>query len=294
MNGYSGDGEIATSANLRSPTYLSYAPLGGSLGGLLVADQGNNRVIRIDLSSGIISTVAGSGNQSGYAGDGASAIGASLSLPYHAIYGPDGCIYIADQGNSVIRRVDTQGTISTFAGSSGSGMSGDGGLASLARLDHPYALAFHKDTLYIVDSYNCRIRMVSLSTGIINTYAGSSCGLSALQLNYPSFIIFDSLGNAFVSDQGNNRVQRIDASGSVSTYIGTGLASDGFGSVHAPRYFMMYFLVPAGLIVNQLVTPLPSKDNHELLLCLNCPLVAKHSSSNCLPSSLSLRHIADS
>ena len=108
---FSGDGGPASSASLFRPNMISYDPSGG----LLIPDSSNNRIRRVDLASGVITTIAGNGLPL-YAGDGGLAMSASLSFPYHAVYGHDGCLYISDSGNHVIRKVDAQGIITTFAG----------------------------------------------------------------------------------------------------------------------------------------------------------------------------------
>jgi hypothetical protein len=112
--GFSGDGGPADLAKFYSrfeSLPLSYDPSGG----ILIADVNNNRVRRVDLTSNIINTIAGDGTY-GFTGDGGLATSASLSEPRHALYGPDGCLYIADYGNYVVRKVNAQGIISTIAG----------------------------------------------------------------------------------------------------------------------------------------------------------------------------------
>ena len=113
--GYSGDGQLATSAMLNlyfyQPFYLTYDPSVA----IIIADTSNHRIRRVDLATGIITTVAGKGT-AGYGGDGGLAIYASINQPSQAIYGPDGCLYISDYLNHRIRKVDTQGYISTIAG----------------------------------------------------------------------------------------------------------------------------------------------------------------------------------
>ena len=111
LNAFSGDGGPATSASLHQVSFMTYDPTGG----LVVPDSGNNRIRRVDLTSGLITTLAGNG-LAAYAGDGGLATSASLNYPIHAVYGPDGCLYISDSNSCVIRKVDAQGIISTFAG----------------------------------------------------------------------------------------------------------------------------------------------------------------------------------
>lgn len=112
--GYSGDGSWAIQAELSSPFFISYDPSGG----LLIPDSFNFRVRRVDLSTGIITTIAGNGIE-GYSGDGGLATSASLANPTHALYAPDGSLYIADSYNFVVRKVDSLGYISTIVGTGG-------------------------------------------------------------------------------------------------------------------------------------------------------------------------------
>src|SRR6185369_16732720 len=119
--------------------------------------------------NGIISTVAGSG-QSGYSGDGGSATAASLRNPWDVAVASDGTIYIADAFNYRIRRVTPSGVISTYAGTGQSGFTGDGGLATQARLFTPSMLALdNANNLFINDSSNYRIRVVAYPSGVIDT-----------------------------------------------------------------------------------------------------------------------------
>ena len=109
--GTNGDGGPASSAQFKTPMFISYDPSGA----ILITDAFSSRVRRVDLVSSIITTIAGNGFFA-YSGDGGLATSASLNQPSHALYGSDGCTYIADTGNNVIRKVDAQGVISTFVG----------------------------------------------------------------------------------------------------------------------------------------------------------------------------------
>jgi streptogramin lyase len=239
--GYSGDGGPATEARLHSPHSVDV----DASGNLIIGDPRNNRVRMVDAASGTITTVAGTGDM-GYSGDGGPATEAWLSEPKVAVVGPDNAVYIADYGNSVIRRVDrSSGTITTFAGNGRARASGDGGPALAAGMA-PRSIAFDRDgNLLVVDREADSIRLVDMQTGIITTVAGSGpcpsegpeCyggdGSPALeaQLNNPRGVGVDAAGNLYIADSDNNRVRRVAAdSGLISTVAGTGeLGSRGDG-----------------------------------------------------------------
>ena len=167
LRGFSGDGGPAAQAQLAGPNGIAV----DANGVLYIADFNNNRVRKV--VNGIISTVAGSG-QSGYGGDGGAATAAALRNPWDVAVGRDGTLYIADAFNYRIRRVTPSGVISTYAGTGGSGFSGDGGLATQARLYTPSMLAIDgANNLFISDSANYRIRVVAYPSGVIDTVAGT-------------------------------------------------------------------------------------------------------------------------
>jgi|GEM_PF-5681880 len=134
--GYSGDGAAAALAAVNLPMDVAFD--GG--GNLYIADTDNNRVRRVDAVTGIITTVAGDGQQ-GYAGDGGAAVNAQLSLPAGIAVDATGNIFIADTGNNVVRKVNAQtGIITTVAGNEAAGYQGDNGLATAAELNQPAAM----------------------------------------------------------------------------------------------------------------------------------------------------------
>src|SRR5439155_15012169 len=166
--GYGGDGGPAAQAQLRSPRGIAVA----SDGSLYIADTLNDRIRRV-TPVGNISTVAGSGTR-GYSGDTGPATQAQLSLPHRIALGPEGSLYIADTGNHRIRRVGTDGLITTVAGLGSAGFSGDGGPGAQASLNSAEGVAVGPDgTLYIADTGNNRVRRVT-ADGIITTVAGKS------------------------------------------------------------------------------------------------------------------------
>lgn len=165
--GYSGDGGPAKSAKLDLPEGLAV----DARGNVFFADLSNNRIRKID-STGKITTIAGNGTF-GYTGDGGSAEKASLGSPEAVFVDPSGNLYIADNGNFVIRKVDTAGIIHTVAGNHTPGFSGDGGPAIAAQIGAPAGVvADVSGNFYFADSNNRRIRKVD-PAGIITTFAGN-------------------------------------------------------------------------------------------------------------------------
>jgi DNA-binding beta-propeller fold protein YncE len=156
--GYAGDNGPAASCLLKSPYRVR---LDEATGNVYVCDTGNHAVRRID-PGGTILTIAGTG-VAGFNGDGGPAAVAQLSTPLDARVGPDGLLYIADSNNHRVRRVDTDGTIHTVAGSGTAGYSGDGGSALEARLNGPIALAFDAaGNLFVADTHNSVVRKIVL------------------------------------------------------------------------------------------------------------------------------------
>jgi len=178
-----------------------------------------------------ISTLVGTG-VSGYSGDGGPAGSAELNSPYGVSVDASGNVYIADTQNSVIRKVDSTGKITTIAGNGTLGYGGDGGPATSATLWDPYrVVADHTGNVYIADYNNNRIRKVD-TTGKITTIAGTGTagyngdGIPATtaQLNLPGAVAVDGNGNLYVVDTWNNRIRKIDTSGTINTIAGTGFA----------------------------------------------------------------------
>jgi uncharacterized protein (TIGR03437 family) len=156
VDGYSGDGGLATSASLAYPVGVAV----DAYGNIYVADGDNNRIRKI-TQDGMIHTVAGNG-QGGYSGDGGPAVDASLNTPEDVAVDLAGNIYIADAGNNRVRKVDPAGTITTTAGTGTDGYSGDDGPSTQAMLSFPWGLTLDPSgTLYIADRVNNRIRAIS-------------------------------------------------------------------------------------------------------------------------------------
>ena len=218
LRGFSGDGGPAAQAQVAGPTGIAV----DANGALYIADFNNNRVRKV--VNGIISTVAGSG-QSGYNGDGGSATAASLRNPWDVAVASDGTMYIADAFNYRIRRVTPSGVISTYAGTGLSGFTGDGGLATQARLFTPSMLALDgANNLFINDNGNNRIRVVAYPSGVIDTVAGNGQSgdsgdggpARAASFSSPTGVSIDPTGaHLFVSAKDDLRVRIVSFNGVV-------------------------------------------------------------------------------
>ncbi len=223
IGGYIGDGVPATEANIRNPSGIV---LDGA-GNLYITDIVNQRIRKVD-PAGTISTIAGGGLTS--PGEGGPATEASLNLPYDISMDGTGNIYIADRNNHRIRKVNLSGIISTVAGNGERGFSSDDSLATDTSLSSPSGVFVDgAGNIYIADASNNRIRKVTPS-GIISTVAGngerdfSGDGGPATDasLNFPFGVATDGNGNIYIADRSNNRIRKVDASGTISTVAGNG------------------------------------------------------------------------
>ena len=218
-----GDGGAATSADLNSPYGVSL----DSIGNVYIADTGNNRVRKVTVSTGIITTIAGTG-VAGYSGDGGSATAANIYNPLEIFVDSNGIdyltqlsririllillgdVYIPEFGSNRVRKVAaSSGIISLIAGSGGTGSySGDGGAATAATLYSPFGVTIDSSgNVYIGDTYNLRVRKVTISTGVIATYAGSGCttdcayndggAATSAFLYYPAGVALDASGSTY-------------------------------------------------------------------------------------------------
>jgi trimeric autotransporter adhesin len=221
---FSGDGGPALAAGMDT----SYDVALDGAGNLYIAAYGNSRVLKVN-SAGTLTTFAGTGlNVLG--GDGGAATAAGIGGPTAVAADASGNVYIADYTFGVVRRVSSDGIITTIAGTGVPGYSGDNGLATSAQLGGPVALVVAGDgTIYIADYPNNRVRAMSPG-GTIRTVAGTGVagysgdgGLAtSAQLNGPSGLSLDGSGNLYIADSNNYRVRRVTSGGVVSTVAGTG------------------------------------------------------------------------
>lgn len=232
--GFTGDSGPASAAELNNPQGVAV----DALGNLYIADTGNSRIRRVDRR-GLITTFAGTGEH-GFSGDGGPATAAALDGPYGLDVDAAGNVFVADSGNFRIRRIDPTGTITTVAGDGYPGFAGDGGPAVRAALAYVTDVAVDDaGRLYISDTNNNRIRLVD-RRGVIITIAGTGqFGFSGdggpganAALNGPTSVAVDPAGAVYVADVGNHRIRRIDPSGRISTFAGTG--EDGYGGDGGP------------------------------------------------------------
>ncbi|MBV8833468.1 MAG: hypothetical protein JO108_30085 [Acidobacteriaceae bacterium] len=219
--GYSGDGGPATSATLTGPRGLA---VDGS-GNVLICDAGNNVIREVKISSGVITTVAGTASSSGgFSGDGGPAVNAQLKGPYGIVVNASGDLFISDTGNARIRKVGNVGgqltsasVITTYAGTGQVGFAGDGGAAAAAQFNQPIGLAVDSaGNLYIADELNYVVREITASSGNINTvagnhtpgYSGDGGPATSASLFDPLGLAVDSHGDIYVSEIGNNTLVR--------------------------------------------------------------------------------------
>src|SRR5436190_864616 len=214
VRGYSGDGGAATSARLNEP----YGVGVDGAGNIYIADTVNQVIRKVVRSTGVITTVAGSGVK-GFSGDGGPATSASLSDPLAVAADGSGNLYISDQLNNRIRKVTPAGTITTFAGTGAAGYNGDGIAATQAQLHSPYMAAVDAaGNLYIPDYFNYRIRKVTASTGLISTVAGIGVSggdgdggpATRAYISDPTGVTIDGAGNLFLVDQATFRIRMVE------------------------------------------------------------------------------------
>jgi hypothetical protein len=226
---FSGDGGLATSANIHFPQALTV----DASGNVIIADAANMRIRYVTATNNIITTAAGTGNQ-GYSGDGDDATDAKIWNPYGVATDAAGNIYFADSQNNAIRKITlSTGVITTIAGlgPDNAGFSGDNGPATSAKLDMPLGIAIDSDgAIYIADNGNARVRKVSLN-GTITTIAGTGAtgysgdGAAATSATFNSMkgIAVDVDKNVYICDAGNNVIRKITvANGNIQTIAGTG------------------------------------------------------------------------
>ena len=256
--GYSGDGGLATSAALNYPAGVAV----GTSGTLWIADSNNNVIRMVTSSDKIITTFAGK-YFGGYSGDHGPATNAQLSYPQGVAVDIHSNVYIADSANHVIRLVVyATGIITTLVGNGNSDYSGDGGPATGSSLNFPRGVSVGTSgALWIADSRNNVIRMVSSSSKIITTYAGSAVGYpnggysgddgpaTNAQLDYPAGLYVDSLDNVWIADSNNGAIRLVTNSTKIIT---TFAGSPSYYSVDIGDFgpaTSAHLIVPSGVCV---------------------------------------------
>ncbi|AKT39594.1 RHS repeat-associated core domain-containing protein [Chondromyces crocatus] len=228
VSGGAGDGGPALQAQVQAPRGLAL----GADGSVYIAEQGGHRVRKI-AADGTITTVAGSGT-AGFSGDGGPATQAQLRNPLSVAVTEDGTLFIADTQNHRIRRVGPDGTITTVAGTGTAGFSGDGGLATAARLGSPRGVVVARDGgLFVVDHDNHRIRQVD-RRGRITTFAGTGIAgttgdggpARAARLRNPTAAVLDAEGTLHVADSTGYLIRSITPDGVIQPVAGTGSCCD--------------------------------------------------------------------
>jgi sugar lactone lactonase YvrE len=244
IQGFAGDGGLATSAELAMPSGVAV----DGAGNIYIADSANWRIRKVS-PSGVITTVAGGGGSAfwfggGAPGDGGPATSATLSNPQGVAVDAAGNLYIADSQDYAIRMVNVSGTINTVAGNGSPGSSGDGGPATSAQIGYVAGLTVDAGgNIYIGDHDNNRVRKIT-PNGIITTVAGNgSNGFSGdggpatdAQFSGPQGVSVDRVGNLYLGDWGNQRIRKVTPSGTVTTVAGNGtpgFAGDGGPATNA-------------------------------------------------------------
>lgn len=237
--GFFGDGELATKAMLNGPEGVFV----DGHGNIYIADSFNHRIRRVDAKTGIIETIAGNG-EIGYSGDNGNACHAKLNHPAGVVVDSKGNVYFNDYANNRIRKINTEGYISSFAGTGEYGYSGDSGPAEEAKINDVYGLAIDRqDNLYFIDSLNFAVRKVDAATGIISTVVGKGnpgpivefeeIGKSYLagQVHLkgsagekvPHAVEVDMIGNVFIGETAVNRIRIVDSvKNQIYTIVGIG------------------------------------------------------------------------
>ncbi len=211
LAGYSGDNGPATAAQLTKPTSVTV----DADGNLYIADTGNNRIRRIGTND-VITTIAGTGVP-GYSGDNGPATAAQLAKPGGVAVDTAGTVYIADNDNNRVRRIGTDGVITTIAGTGVPGYSGDNGPATAAELANPGSVTTAADgRIYIADTDNNRVRRIG-TDGVITTiagtgvpgYSGDNGPATAARLCDPNGLGLDVAGHLYITDNCNDRIRRV-------------------------------------------------------------------------------------
>jgi trimeric autotransporter adhesin len=221
---YAGDGGLATAASINSPSSIYV----DKTNNLYIADANNHRIRKVTMSTGIITTIAGTGAQ-GYTGDGGPATAATFTAPISVNGDTLGNLYLTSAASAVVRKINTSGTISTIAGRSFSGFSGDGGAATLATLGAaPLVFVDSGHIVLVADPFNQRIRRINPADNRINTIIGAGPSPSGddgpatdARLYNPTGLCFFKNNNMIITER--HRIRLVEAnSGYITTLVGDG------------------------------------------------------------------------
>jgi hypothetical protein len=265
--GYSGDGGQAINTMIGKAISIAL----DAAGNLYFADSDNNRIRRVDVFTGIITTVAGTGAAAD-SGDGGPAVHAGVSRPTGIAVDTAGDLYFSSSWSRVRKLTVRTGTIETIAGQPVNGFSGDNGPAAAALFWDPIPSAVNRTgDIYIADYENSRVRIVTSKTGTVNTFAGSGAcqtgvapfGITVCQggfagdggparnamLNYAASVALDAACNVYIADTINHRIRLVDAStGLIYTIAGNGV--NGFSGDGGPA-LAAEISFPTGIAVDR-------------------------------------------
>jgi uncharacterized protein (TIGR03437 family) len=248
--GFTGDGGPATAALIYSP----YGLATDAAGNLYFSDTLNHTIRKV-ATNGTITKIAGTGLKS-FSGDGGDPLLATMNQPTGIVVDPAGNVLFSDSLNFRIRKIGTDGTISTFAGIGNPNSQGDGGPALSAGINQPGGLALDSaGNLYVVDTIGQRVRKIT-TDGTITTIAGTGIiGFSGdggpatlAQLSYPRGVYVDAAGTVFIADTFNNRIRAVTEDGKIQTIAGNGAFGDSADGVSATDAALRYprAVVPNG------------------------------------------------
>lgn len=278
----------AMEAAFNHPTNLKFHPDDDNL--LYIAAWHNSRIETLDLRTGDLAFVAGNGDRF-YGGDDGPASDAILDLPSGIVFDDDGSLFLSDTANQIVRKIDPEGTISTFAGVAPPGLlpngqtdrrygwEGDGGDALSAKFNFGWGQRGYPGgrierfdrTIYMADTYNFVIRKVNIDTkivehvagqGLISGYDGDGGPAATAILGFPTDLAADGDGNLYIADTFNNCIRKIDTSGNISAVVGVcgepGMDGDGGLAIEA------HLLQPFGVEVAGDLLYVADTENHTI------------------------------
>ena len=249
VQGFSGDSGLATFAKINTPQAVAL----DTSGNIFFTDHENNRIRKINASTGVITTIAGTGILAS-TGSGGAATNASLGNPLDICFDKQQNLYVAEHYSGRVRKISPSGIITDFAGNgiAGMGYGGDGGRADTTKIGNPGSVCVDSSgNVFIADLVNALILKVN-TTGIISTYAGNSAGYlyngdeipATSAYISPVRINFDMLGNLFIAEYFNYRVRKVDFLGIIHTAAGIG--TPGFSGDNGPATAAQ-FNYPSGI-----------------------------------------------